>query len=190
MKATDLAPVLDRYLAVRDALGFSTHAVRPLLHEFLHFLETTLPPGPQVLCLPMSCSYGPVETLSLAPSPVKPHGYGPRGDFSRMPRRRFQRLTSRRTAYWPVHGDPIPISSRQRNSPLSLRRPRTCPFARPSRPLRIKRLWDSWQAPAYAWVKRCGWRGRTCAWRLICPISTSVTPNFASLVSYHSIPLR
>ena len=46
MRATDLAPVLDRYLAVRDALGFSIHAVRPLLHEFLHFLETTLPPGP------------------------------------------------------------------------------------------------------------------------------------------------
>jgi integrase len=46
MRPTDLAPILDRYLAVRDALGFSTRAQRPLLHEFLHFLETTLPPGP------------------------------------------------------------------------------------------------------------------------------------------------
>ena len=46
MRAIDLAPILDRYLAVRDALGFSTRAIRPLLHEFLHFLETTLPPGP------------------------------------------------------------------------------------------------------------------------------------------------
>lgn len=46
MRASDLTPILDRYLAVREALGFSTRAVRPLLHEFLRFLETTLPPGP------------------------------------------------------------------------------------------------------------------------------------------------
>jgi integrase/recombinase XerD len=46
MKASDLPPILDRYLAVREALGFSTRAVRPLLHEFLHFLGTILAPGP------------------------------------------------------------------------------------------------------------------------------------------------
>jgi integrase/recombinase XerD len=45
MRATDLAPILDRYLTVREAVGFSTRAARPLLHEFLCFLETTLPPG-------------------------------------------------------------------------------------------------------------------------------------------------
>jgi integrase/recombinase XerD len=37
--ASQLAPVMERYLAVREALGFSTRAARPLLHEFLAFLE-------------------------------------------------------------------------------------------------------------------------------------------------------
>ncbi len=46
MRASELMPILNRYLAVREALGFSTRAVRSLLLEFLHFLEITLPPGP------------------------------------------------------------------------------------------------------------------------------------------------
>jgi len=39
MITSQLIPLMERYLAVREALGFSTRAARPLLHEFLAFLE-------------------------------------------------------------------------------------------------------------------------------------------------------
>jgi hypothetical protein len=62
-QARHLAPLTcRRYLA----LGFATRAVCPLLHEFLHFLETTLPPGllPAPVVFTWACGDAPPHTVT------------------------------------------------------------------------------------------------------------------------------